>query len=159
MSTPRIAGIDVQAPLTLLVHWRNGVRTQHDFSARITAEAWGAPLRDPAVFRAVQVEDAGLQVVWPGTDIAFSAQGLWEDLHPRATNIQWMTPADFVTWMREMGFSFTRAAEALGTSPRMLKYYASGTHVIPKTVWLACMYLASEQARRRRTEKRSAPAA
>jgi hypothetical protein len=159
MSAPRIARVDVQAPLTLLVHWRNGARTQHDFSARIMAEAWGAPLRDPAVFRTVRVENTGLQVVWPGTDVAFSAQGLWEDVHPRDATAQWMTPADFVAWMREMGFSFTRAAEALDTSPRMLKYYASGTHAIPKTVWLACMHLASEHARHRRAEKHVAPAA
>ena len=61
--------------------------------------------------------------------------------------------------MREMGFSCTRAAEALDTSPRMLKYYASGTHAIPKTVWLACMHLAWEEARHRGAGKRSAPAA
>jgi hypothetical protein len=159
VSTPRIARVDAQAPLTLLVQWRDGTRTAHDVSARIMAEDWGVSLRDPAVFRAVQVEDAGLQVVWPGTDVALSAQGLWEEAHPRDITAKWMAPADFVAWVREMGFSFPRAAEALDTSPRMLKYYASGTHAIPKTVWLACMHLAAEQARRRRVEKRSAPAA
>ena len=159
MGTPRIARVEVQTPLTLLIHWRDGTRTQHDVSAHIMGEAWAAPLRDPAMFRAVQVADAGLQIVWPGTDIAFSAQGFWEDAHPRGTSAKWMTPGDFVAWMREMGFSFARAADALDTSPRMLKYYAAGTHAIPKTVWLACMHLASEQARHRRKEKRSAPAA
>jgi hypothetical protein len=150
MSTPRIAHIEVQAPVTLLVRWRDGTRTQHDVSARISGEAWAAPLRDPAVFRAAKIEDAGLRIVWPGTDIAFSAQGLWEDAHPRNATARWMTPEEFVAWMQEMSFSFARAADALDASPRMLKYYAGGTHAIPKTVWLACMYLAAERSRSQR---------
>jgi hypothetical protein len=150
MSTPRIAGIEVQSPMTLLIQWRDGTRTQHDVSARISGEAWAAPLRDPAAFRAAKIEDAGLQIVWPGTDVALSAQGLWEDTHPRNAKAQWMTPEEFVAWMREMDFSFARAADALDTSPRMLKYYAAGTHVIPKIVWLACMHLVAEQSRSQR---------
>jgi hypothetical protein len=150
MSTPRIARIEVQAPMILLVEWRDGTRTQHDVSARIMDEDWAARLREAAVFRSVRVEDAGLQIVWPGTDVAFSAQGLWEDLHPRDTFAKWMAPDDFVAWMQEMGFTFARAADALETSPRMLKYYAAGTHAIPKTLWLACMHLAAQCSRSRR---------
>jgi hypothetical protein len=60
-----------------------------------------------------------------------------------------MTPEDFVAWMQEMDFTFARAADALDTSPRMLKYYAAGTHAIPKTVWLASMHLAAERSRSR----------
>jgi hypothetical protein len=150
MSTPRIARIEVQAPMTLLVEWRDGRRTKHDVSARIMGEDWAAPLREAAVFRSVRVKDAGLQIVWPGTDVAFSAQGLWEDAHPRDTSAKWMAPDDFVSWMQEMDFTFARAADALETSPRMLKCYAAGTHAIPKTVWLACMHLAAERSRSRR---------
>jgi hypothetical protein len=159
MNTPRIAGLDVPAPLTLAIHWRDGTRTTHDVSARILGEPWGEPLRNPAVFNAAQTEDAGLWIAWPGTDIAFSAQGLWDDAHPRDPTAKWMTPEEFVAWMKEMDFSFVRAAEALDASPRMLKYYAAGTHAVPKTVWLACMHLASAQARRSHLEKRPAPAA
>ena len=31
------------------------------------------------------------------------------------------------------------AAEALGVSPRMWRYYEGGTHLVPKTVRLACI--------------------
>jgi len=34
----------------------------------------------------------------------------------------------------------------MGVSKRMLKYYAAGTHVVPKAVWPAAMHLASERA-------------
>jgi hypothetical protein len=59
-----------------------------------------------------------------------------------------MSAADLIAWQREMGLSFAQAAEALGVSERMLKYYAAGTHTVPKTVWLAAMHLAAERARR-----------
>jgi hypothetical protein len=59
-----------------------------------------------------------------------------------------MSAADLTAWQREMGWSFAEAAEALGVSKRMLKYYAAGTHAVPKTVWLAAMHLAAERVRR-----------
>jgi len=60
-----------------------------------------------------------------------------------------MSPADLTAWLQEMGWSFAQAAEALGISKRMLKYYAAGTHAVLKTVWLAAMHLAAEAARRK----------
>jgi hypothetical protein len=47
------------------------------------------------------------------------------------------------------GLVIRPGAEALGISKRMLKYYAAGTHPVPKTVWLAAMHLASERARQK----------
>jgi hypothetical protein len=105
-------------------------------------------LRDPAVFRAAVVEDDGWQIVWPNTEIAFSADGLWEDVHPPAKPAaEWMSGDEFTDWMRRMEFTFQRASDALDISQRMLKYYAAGTHEVPKTVFFACMHLASERAR------------
>ena len=86
--------------------------------------------------------------MWPGTDIAFSADGLWEDVHPPAAPAaEWMSGEDFTGWMRSMEFTYERAAEALGTSPRMLKYYAAGKYEVPKAICLACMHLSSSRSR------------
>jgi hypothetical protein len=114
----------------------------------VAGQHWAAALRDPEVFRAACFQDDGWQIVWPGTDAALSAQGLWDDAHPGPAAATWMSAAELGSWLREMGWSFAQGAEALGVSKRMLKYYTAGTHAIPKTVWLACMHLAAERTRR-----------
>lgn len=145
---PRIATLEAELPAVLHITWEDGSRTRHDLSSLVAAQNWAAVLRDPAIFRAARPEDDGWQIVWPGTDAALSARGLWDDSHPSPETAAWMSAADLVAWQREMGWSFAEAARALGVSKRMLKYYAAGTHTIPKTVWLAAMHLAAERSRR-----------
>ena len=145
---PRIIQLATESPLVLHVTWQDGSRTRHDLSPLVSGQTWAAALQDPAIFRTAQVQDDGWQIVWPGTDAALSARGLWDDAHPPLPAATWMSPADFTAWLHEMGWSFAQAAEALGVSKRMLKYYAAGTHAVPKTVWLAAMHLAAERARR-----------
>ncbi len=142
--SPHVVDLSVREPATLVVTWHDGSMSSHDLSATL-AKDWASALRDPLVFRSAQTEDDGWQIVWPGTDIAFSADGLWEEAHPRPPAAKWMSADDLTAWMRRMEFSFAAAAEALDVSPRMLKYYAAGTHEIPKTVFLACMQLASKK--------------
>lgn len=146
--SPRIRAIRATPPALLDIAWRDGTRTENDLSAILRAQAWAAPLRDPAVFRKVQVLDDGWRIAWPSVGIELSAQGLWDDVHPRPISSEWMSAAEFTAWMHEMGWSFAQVAGALGVSKRMLKYYAAGDHPIPKPVWLACMHLAAEHARR-----------
>ncbi len=146
-SPPRIRHLESQPPLALRITWHDGSRTRLDLSA-IAKQDWAAALRDPTLFRAARLRGDGWQIVWPDTDIALSAQGLWDDAHPPPPAAPWMAAADLTAWLQEMGWSFAQAAEALGVRKRMLKYYAAGTHPVPKTVWLAAMHLASERARR-----------
>ena len=131
----------------LHVIWRDGSSTRHDLSALIR-RSWAADLRDPKRFRTASLDADGWQVVWPGTDLALSAQGLWDDAHPPQPAAPWMSATELASWMHELGWSFAEAADALGVSKRMLKYYAAGKHPIPKPVWLACMHLASAHRRR-----------
>jgi Protein of unknown function (DUF2442) len=147
VTKPRIRRLIIECPATLRLTWKDGTSTQHDMSALIR-KSWAAPLRDPKVFRAATLDEEGWQVVWPGTDVALSAQGLWDDVHSALSASDWMSADEFSAWMHELSWSFAQAAEALGISKRMLKYYAAGTHSIPKTVWLACMHLASAHRRR-----------
>ena len=135
-------------PASLLIRWHDGTRSRHDLSPLIAGKKWAAPLADPIVFRAAILEDDGWQIVWPNTDIAFSADGLWEDVHPPAAPAaDWMSADDFSGWMHRMAFTYDGAAEALGTSPRMLKYYASGKYDVPKAICLACMHLSATRSR------------
>jgi hypothetical protein len=145
---PRIANLETEVPAVLHITWHDGSRTRHDLSSLVAAPNWAAALRDPAIFRTARREDDGWQIVWPGTDAALSARGLWDDTHPSPPAANWMSAADLAAWQREMGWSFAQAADALGVSKRMLKYYTAGTHAIPKTIWLAAMHLAAERSRR-----------
>jgi hypothetical protein len=144
---PRIVQLATEPPQVLHVTWQDGSRSRHDLSLLLFGQDWAAALRDPAIFRMAQIQDDGWQIVWPGTDAALSAAGLWDDTHPQPPTAAWMSAADLTAWLREMHWSFAQAAEALGVSKRMLKYYAAGTHAVPKTVWLAAMHLAAERAR------------
>jgi transcriptional regulator with XRE-family HTH domain len=44
-------------------------------------------------------------------------------------------------WRTAHQMTQTEAAKALGVSPRMWRYYESGTHLLPKTVRLAAIGL------------------
>ncbi len=52
---------------------------------------------------------------------------------------------EFLRWRWRYGLSLSQAAEALGISRRQLAYYASGKHVVPRTVLLACKGWEAEQ--------------
>ncbi len=61
-----------------------------------------------------------------------------------------MTPEQFKAWRTRMGFSQSRAAEALGISRSSVINYEAGEHrgdgrpaPIPKTVELACAAIAA----------------
>ena len=147
-ASPRVIKLGFDMPTSLLVTWHDGSRSRHDLSPLIASKKWAAALADEAVFRSAVLDDDGWQIVWPGTDIAFSADGLWEDIHPPVKPAaDWMSAEDFSGWMRAMELTYERAAEALGTSPRMLKYYTSGKYEVPKAICLACMHLSASRSR------------
>jgi transcriptional regulator with XRE-family HTH domain len=47
-------------------------------------------------------------------------------------------------WRRAHAMTQKEAAEALGVSARMWRYYEGSTHLVPKTVRLACLGLDAE---------------
>ena len=54
-----------------------------------------------------------------------------------------MSPVEFRTWRKAMGFKQKEAADVLGLKKRMIQYYEKGERdgknvEIPKTVRLAC---------------------
>lgn len=42
-------------------------------------------------------------------------------------------------WLHETGLTLEQAADALGTSRRMLIYFRDGEKPIPRSIWLACL--------------------
>ena len=97
-ATPRIRRLLVERPATLRLTWKDGTSTQHDMSA-FMRKSWAAALRDPKVFRTATLDADGWQIVWPGTDVALSAQGLWDDAHPAPPASDWMSADGLTAWM------------------------------------------------------------
>lgn len=155
MTIPKIIKVETQPTYKLIVRWADGSMSQHDLADIIRTKKWAKPLADPAIFAGAIVELQGDEVAWPSTDIEFSAEGLWDETHPVPSQkpAQWMTASQFSHWLTEMGFTRVKAAKALGVVRRTIGNYVDGTTDIPKTVWLACMKLASENRRAKKAHK------
>jgi hypothetical protein len=85
------------------------------------------------LFRAIKVGDWGWSAHW-SEDLEMSADTLWRlSLEQGGA---WLR-----TWRTERRMTQIEAAKALGVSPRMWRYYEAGSHLLPKTVRLACIGL------------------
>jgi uncharacterized protein YbdZ (MbtH family) len=98
-------------------------------------------LRDATAFARVTVGEGGHSIAWPG-DLDIGADTLWELALEQAGRAD---AVEFIRWRWKHGLSLTAAAEALGLSRRQVAYYASGEHVVPRTVLLACKGWEGEQ--------------
>ncbi|MBS3958276.1 MAG: DUF2442 domain-containing protein [Xanthomonadaceae bacterium] len=103
-----------------------------------------ASLRDPAVFAKAKLsrEPHGCAIEWPGgADLA--ADNLRNLAVEQSGGIG---HERIIEWMYQHGLTQQAAADAIGVSRRMLNYYLSAAKPIPKTVWLACLGWAAQQA-------------
>lgn len=156
MSGERLKKIKSVVPgtgLSVIVTWENGRTDTVDLTGPIRGLKGLAPLRKPVVFRKVRVGDWGWALAWPrGLDI--SGATLWRLAQEQSGRA--MPAATFEAWRRRHRLTQEQAAHALGLSPRMVKYYASGEKPVPRTVALATLgYEAQAHGRssRRRSPK------
>ena len=131
---PTISAVKVSAPGQLIVSWSGGQRVDLDLTSWLEDKAL-APLRRLDVFEAVQVGDWGHSLTWPG-DIEIGADSLWRET---LSVLQSEDARRFLEWRLKHGLSLDQAAEALGLSRRMVAYYCSGEHAVPRHVLLACV--------------------
>ena len=131
---PNIKRIRVDRHRSLHVTWRGGAESSVDVGPHLAKYAIFAPLRRrDAAFRAVKVGEWGWCAHWTD-DMEVSADTLWRlSLEQGAAWIK--------AWREAHSMTQTEAATALGVSPRMWRYYEAGTHLLPKTVRLACIGL------------------
>jgi hypothetical protein len=137
----RISSVKCVDGFTLRLRWVNGTVTPVDLREPVHRLKGLKPLRNQAVFASAQKGEGGHSVIWPG-DLDMGADRLWEmALEQRGRK----DAVEFLRWRRRYGLSLSQAAEALGISRRQLAYYASGKHVVPRTVLLACKGWEAEQ--------------
>ena len=77
MSCPKVQSVEAIDDHTLLVQFDNRHIKKYDVTPLLQKEMF-APLRNPALFKSVQVEQGGYAVVW-NSDIDISEYELWSN--------------------------------------------------------------------------------
>jgi hypothetical protein len=77
MKPLRIEAVEVFGPTQLCIAWTTGEQLEVDLAERISRLKALAPLRDPAAFGRVQVDEWGHSLVWEG-EIDLGADRLYE---------------------------------------------------------------------------------
>jgi hypothetical protein len=132
--TPNIRAIRAGKDRSLAVTWKNGAESIVDISQHLSGYAVFAPLvTDAALFRTVKVGEWGWNAHW-SDELEISA----DTLHRLALD---QGAAWLKSWRTQKRMTQAEAAKALGVSPRMWRYYEAGSHLLPKTVRLACLGL------------------
>jgi Protein of unknown function (DUF2442)/Helix-turn-helix domain len=132
MAAPNIKHIRADGGRKLSIIWRGGAESSVDIGPYLARFAVLAPLgRDDAAFRAVKVGEWGWSAHWTD-DMEIASDTLWRLALEQGS--KWLKE-----WRDAHRMTQREAAGALGVSPRMWRYYEGGTHLVPKTVRLACI--------------------
>jgi len=132
---PNIVAVELVANHVLRVSWRDHGVDRIDLGPLIFAGQSLAALRTPAAFAMAAVGEYGWTIV-RNDDLELDADQLFRLGRYQAGES--LTPESFRAWRTRHGLSQRSAADALGISDRMVKYYEDGSHLVPKTVMLAC---------------------
>lgn len=136
---PNIRAVRAGKDRMLVVTWKGGAESSIDVGGHLAAYAVFAPLRAGDVgFQAVAVGEWGWSVRW-SEDMEIASDTLWRLALDQGST--WLR-----TWRRSHRMTQAQAAAALGVSPRMWRYYEAGSHLLPKTVQLACIGLDAQAA-------------
>lgn len=131
---PTISAVEATAAGRLALLWSSGQRVDLDLSSWLDDKAF-APLRNFDTFKAVKAGDWGHSLSWPG-EIEIGADSLWIET---LSALRREDTRRFLEWRMKHGLSLIQAAEALGISRRMVAYYSSGEHPVPRNILLACI--------------------
>ena len=131
---PNIRAVCADQGRRLLITWKGGAESVVDVSGHLAEYAVFTPLRqDDALFRTVAVGEWGWCVHW-SDDMEISSDTLWRIALEQGA--EWLRG-----WRTAKRMTQAEAARALGVSPRMWRYYETGSHLLPKTVRLAAIGL------------------
>jgi hypothetical protein len=127
---PNIRAIRAEKDRCIVVTWKGGAESVIDLRQHLARYAVFALLRsDDDLFRTVRVGEWGWCAHW-SDEMEVSADTLWRLALQQGA--EWLK-----AWRAAHRMSQDEAAKALGVSPRMWRYYESGSHLLPKTVRLA----------------------
>jgi hypothetical protein len=138
---PNIKAVRPDSGHSVNITWKGSGESVVDLLQYLVRFAVFAPLltdpradaRGQALFRQVAVGDWGWSIHWTD-EMEISADTLWRLALEQGA--AWLR-----AWRAAHGMTQQEAAQALGVSPRMWRYYEAGTHLLPKTVRLAAVGL------------------
>ena len=131
---PAIRSVRTGRERWLVILWDSGIESQVDLAGQCAVFPALASLRgDDALFHSAAVGEGGHCVRWR-KGIEVSGATLWRLALEQGA--AWLR-----AWRKGRGLTQVEGAIALGVSPRMWRYYESGTHLLPKTVRLAALGL------------------
>ena len=134
---PNVSAVRAVSDHSVAVSWKGGGESLIDLSEHIARFKVFAPLRsDDAPFSTVAVGEWGWSIGW-SEDMEISSDALWRLALEQGA--AWLR-----SWRRRHRLTQAAAADALGVSPRMWRYYEAGSHLLPKTVRLAAIGLDAE---------------
>lgn len=129
--TPNIKSVRAGPDRNLIVTWKSGAESIIDVTPMLLQYRVFAPLRDDdRAFRTVTVGEWGWSVHWTD-DMEIASDTLSRLALEQGS-------ARLKAWRNAHRMTQAEAATALGVSTRMWRYYEAGTHLVPKTVHLAC---------------------
>ena len=150
-----LTSVAVRAPLGLHLVFADGAAFDVDMAPVIATHGALRALNDQGLFARARLDARGGYAIWLDDELELAADNLRNLAVEQAGGIG---HERLWNWMADNHLTQEQAAEAMGTSRRMLNYYLSGAKTIPKTVWLACVGWQSQQRKRRRHARKRAPA-
>jgi hypothetical protein len=129
----------------LRIAFDDGWTSVVDLAELIRSKSALYPLLNAEIFAQAAAGEWGFDVTWDnGGDLTLDSR-LVRELAEQQTG---GPLAQFEQWIQRNGLSLNTAADALGMTRRMIAYYRTGSHPIPKTVLLACKGWETEHARK-----------
>lgn len=131
---PKLLKVKACQNHVLETQWSTGETLYVDVAFVLQKNASLHPLLDPKVFSRVHIADVGQTIEWFDSELAADNVYAWAIEQKGQISHQM-----FDEWMHRNRLSLTTAADALGISRRMVSYYRTAQHPIPKSIWLACI--------------------
>lgn len=131
----KVESIEVLEEYRLSVTFGDGAKMRIDLTGIIDHYPALSPLKDPALFAAVHLDEFGSGIVW-SDEIDLAGDNLRAEAVEQAGGI---SHERIWNWMARNNLTLETAASALGISRRMVAYYRNGQKPIPKHIWLACL--------------------
>jgi hypothetical protein len=134
---PNVRAVKAAGGRCVAVSWKGGGESTVDLSEHLVRFVIFTPLRpDDEFFSQVAVGEWGWSIGW-SEEMEISSDTLWRLALEQGS--AWLR-----SWRRAHRLTQAGAAQALGVSPRMWRYYEAGSHILPKTVRLAAIGLDAE---------------
>lgn len=132
---PKLISVNSLDPYRLRTTWSTGETLDIDIESQLRSHPDLAAILDPVVFATVHLDKWSRSCIeW--FDCEFGADNLYAWAKQQTHGVSHQM---FNNWMQRNNMTLTQAAESLDISRRMVSYYRTARHKVPRHIWLACL--------------------